>query len=180
MPEGAADIEVVFRSMLEQECNREIGDEADQRDEHHPSAGNRDRGHEAFEADECDADGGQQQDERVQKCGHDAGAVIAKGPAVRRRSGRQNVRIQRQKERPLIDEIVSRVADQADAVRQKAADKLSDDDDRVAGERNPQPGAEFMVGVRDHSFQCLTAILQGQVSRQPVSTHFRNVRFLPK
>jgi hypothetical protein len=50
----------------------------------------------------------------------------------------------------LIDEIVSRVTDQTDAVRQEAADELRENDDGIAGECNPQPRAKFMVGVCDH------------------------------
>ena len=93
MPEGAADIEVVFRPVLEQECDRQIGDKADEGDEHDPAAGNRDRSQDALGAHDRDADGSEQQDKGVEECGHDAGPVIPEGPAVGGGARRQDVRV---------------------------------------------------------------------------------------
>ena len=62
----------------------------------------------------------------------------------------------------MIDKVVPRVSDQADAVREKAPDKFRDDDDRIEGERDSQSGTEFMVGMRNHSVQCLTRNHRGQ------------------
>ena len=42
-------------------------------------------------------------------------------------------------ERALIDEIVTCISNQADAVREEAADEFRNDNDGIAGERDPQP-----------------------------------------
>jgi hypothetical protein len=45
------------------------------------------------------------------------------------------MRVQRQEQGALIDEIVPRVSDQADAVREETSHKFCHDDDGVEGER---------------------------------------------
>lgn len=89
--------------------------------------------------------------------------VIAEGPAVGGGACGQDVRIQCQGTGALIDEVVACIADQPDAVREEASDKLRrDDDDGVEGERDPQSGAEFMVGVGNHRSQCPKRDRRGQ------------------
>ena len=162
MPEGAPDIEVIFRAMLKQESDREVGGKTDQRDQHHPSAGDLNRRHEPLDTHERDADGGEDQDEGIEKGCHDAGSMIAESSRVGGRLGCQDVGIECQEKGALVDEVVSSVPDQADAVRQEAADELRDDDDRIEGEGDPQSGTKFMIGVRDHCFECLTGFGEGQ------------------
>ena len=156
MPKGAADIQIVLRTMLQQEGNGEVRREADQGDEHDPSPRDRDGSHEAFEADERDAPGGKEQDEGIEKRRDDPCPVVAEGAAVGGGAGCQDMRIQRQEQGALIDKVMPRVSNQADAVGEKAAGKFRDDDDGIDRQRDSELGAEFMVGVRNHRIQCLT------------------------
>ncbi len=150
MPEGAADIQVIFRAVLQQQGDGKIRYEADQGNQHDPSSRNGNGGHETFEAHECDAAGGEQEDEGIEEGRDDPGSVIAEGTAVGGGSGSQHMGIEREKEGALIDEIVPRVADQADAVGEKAAGKLRDDDDGIDRQGDSELGAKFVVGVGKH------------------------------
>ena len=79
MPESAADIQVVFRSVLEQQSDAEIGRKAHGGNNHDPAAIDGDRLQQPLEADEGNAERGQQQNERVEKRSNDAGAMVAEG-----------------------------------------------------------------------------------------------------
>lgn len=59
VPERTANIEVVFRSLLEQQGNGEVGDETDRRDHHNPSTVDGNRLQESLEADDRDTERGQ-------------------------------------------------------------------------------------------------------------------------
>ena len=134
MPKGAPDIEVILRAVLQQQRDAEIGRKAESGDGHDPTAIDRDRIHEAFHADYRDAQGGEQQHERAEQCGDDAGSMIAERPRFRGRARRQDMGVEGGKQSALIDEIVAGVADQSDAIEHQAADEFGGDDDCVQSE----------------------------------------------
>ena len=106
---------------------------------HHPATIDGNRLQQSFHADERDAECGQQQDETVQKGRDDAGSMVAEGPALGSRPCGKEMGIEGQEKRPLIDEVVARVAHEADTVEEPASDKLSPDDYRVEGQGQAEP-----------------------------------------
>ncbi len=65
--------------------------------------------------------------------------MVAEGSVFRRGACSEEMRIECEKERPLIDEIVSCIAHEADTVQEPAADKLGCDDYRINGEGELEP-----------------------------------------
>ncbi len=61
MPEGAANVEVVFCAMLQQQRDNEVGHEAERGDRHDPLTLDGYRLQQPLDADDGDAEGGQQQ-----------------------------------------------------------------------------------------------------------------------
>jgi hypothetical protein len=86
------------------------------------------------------AQGGQQENERAQKCRHDASSMVAKRTGFRGRSCRQDMCIEGGEQRTLINEVMTGVADQSNAVDENPADELSDNDDRIEPEGEAQSG----------------------------------------
>ncbi len=144
VPKGAADIQIVFRAVLQQQGDAEIGHKAHGGNAHDPPAVHWHRMQQSLESHECNADRRQQQDKRVEKRGNDAGAVIAERAGFAGRLPGENVRIERQKERTLIDEIVSRVTHEADTVEQEAAEEFSGDDQGIQPEREVETGTQML------------------------------------
>jgi hypothetical protein len=54
--------------------------------------------------------------------------------------------IEGKKERALVDEVMTRIAHEPDAIEDPSADELSDDDRRVQCQGERKPGAEMFVG----------------------------------
>ena len=72
--------------------------------------------------------------------------MVAERSRLAGRPPGEDVRVESQKERALIDEVVSRIAHQADAVEQPSADKLSGDNDGIQSERQMQTRAQVFIG----------------------------------
>jgi hypothetical protein len=53
--------------------------------------------------------------------------------------------IEGKKESALVDEVMTRIAHEPDAIEDPSADELSDDDRRVQCQGERQPGAEMVV-----------------------------------
>jgi hypothetical protein len=53
--------------------------------------------------------------------------------------------IESKKERALVDEVMARIAHESHAIEDPSADELSDDDPRVQGQGEVQPGAEMFI-----------------------------------
>ena len=87
-----------------------------------------------FESNECDAEGREQQDERIQERRNDAGSMIPKCFGFCSRLGRKEMGVEGKKERALVDEVMARIAHESHAIEDPSADELSDDDRRVQGQ----------------------------------------------
>ena len=61
--------------------------------------------------------------------------MIAERPCFRGGACRQNMSIEGRKQRALINEVVTRIADQSDAVEQQPPDEFGGDYDRIHAER---------------------------------------------
>lgn len=145
VPERAPDVQIVFRSVLEQQGNSEIGHETDGCDDHDPRTVYGNRLRQPLQADDRDAERGQQEDKTVEKSRDDAGTMIAEGSTLRCWTCGEEMGIEGEKERPLIDEIMAGVAHESDAVEEPAADKLSRDDHAIDGQGQPEPRLEMCI-----------------------------------
>ena len=133
MPKGAADIEIVLGSALQEERDTQIGCETQGGDRHDPAAVHRDGLQQSLESNERDAEGREQQDERIQERRNDAGSVIPKCFGFCGRPGRKEMGVEGKKERALVDEVMARIAHESHAIEDPSANELSDDDPRVQG-----------------------------------------------
>ncbi len=72
--------------------------------------------------------------------------MVSERPGLRGGAGREQVGIERQKERSLIDKIMSRIAHEPDAVEQPSAGEFGGDNDGVQPQCETQAGLELVIG----------------------------------
>src|SRR5262245_3303677 len=145
MPKRAADIHVVFRTVLKKEGDAEIGCETHRSDSHDPAAVYRNWLQYPFDSDDGDAKSRQQQNEGIEKCCDNTRPMVAEGAGFTRGSSGQDVCVEREKERPLVDELAPCVTHQPNAVQNPSTDEFCRNDDRVDPKCQMQTGSKMFV-----------------------------------
>ena len=83
MPKGAADIEIVFGSVLQEKRDAQIGCETQGGNRHDPAAVHRDGLQQSLESYECDAEGREQQDERSGNLGFPKQHLVSRETVIK-------------------------------------------------------------------------------------------------
>lgn len=145
VPKGSADVQIVLRAPLKQQGDAEIGNEADKCDADDPGAGDGNGIEDPLDSHERQNGRRDQENKAVQKGGDDPCAVITVGAGLGSRTRGQHVGPQGQQQSALVDQIVTSIAHQSEAVGQIAADKFQDNDDGVEYQAPNQAGSQLLV-----------------------------------
>ncbi len=145
--EGAADVDVPLAAPEERRSDGDVGQQAEAGHCEHQAPLHGLRGPDPQEGLVADRDRDDPESGAVDEGGEDLEAAPAEGVPGRRRPGREPEGEQGQAQRGGVGEHVARVGEQGQAMAQKAAGDLDDEDGGGDGERQPERSAGCLVRV---------------------------------